>query len=127
MSVIVDIDNTLLRNGTQPIQRTIEYLKTLKGSKIIVTGRPESQRKETVAALNNAGIKYSRLIMNPYDYKQSNRHKAEVAARLKGVTLAIDDNAGARAAYSKAGIKAVHPDSLPDTKKMWDINPRERM
>ena len=125
MSVILDIDNTLLRNGTQPIARTIEYIKTLKGSKIIVTGRPESQRAETVRALRNAGISYSRLIMNPYDYKQSNKHKGEVAGRLKGVTLAIDDNPGARAAYSKAGIKTLDPAHLPDPKKFWTVEPRK--
>jgi len=37
--IICDIDNTLLRNGTQPIQKTIDYIKSLKTRIIIVTGR----------------------------------------------------------------------------------------
>ena len=83
MATIVDIDDTLLRNGSQPIKRVIEYVNALPGSVIIVTGRPKSTRKETVAALRNAGVKYSRLIMNPYGTKDSNKHKAEVARRLQ--------------------------------------------
>lgn len=122
MATIVDIDNTLLRNGTQPIKRVIDYVNALPGSIIIVTGRPNSTRSETVRALRAAGVKYSRLIMNPYSTGESNKHKAEVARRLKStVTLAIDDNAGARAAYSSEGIKTKHPDSLPDMGKFWDI------
>lgn len=127
MSIIVDIDDTLLRNGIYPIQRTIDYIKTLPGAKIIVTGRPESQRAATVKALRNAGVKYSRLIMNPYGTKDSNKHKAEVAARLKGVTLAIDNDAGARAAYSKAGIKTMNPSSIPDPKKFWTVSARPHL
>ena len=125
MSIIVDIDDTLLRNGIYPITKTIEYVNSLPGQKIIVTGRPKSTRQETVKALRNAGVKYSRLIMNPYGTKDSNKHKAEVAARLKGVTLAIDNDSGARAAYSKAGIKTMDPAHLPDPKKFWTISPRK--
>ena len=119
--IICDIDNTLLRNGTQPIQHTIDYINSLKSKVVIVTGREKSQRTETVKALHAAGVKYSSLLMNPYSYKDSNKWKAEVAEKLKEATLAIDDNPGARAAYEKVGIKAVHPDNLPDMKKFWII------
>ena len=122
MATIVDIDDTLLRNGSQPIKRVIDYVNALPGKIIIVTGRNKSQRKETVAALRAAGVKYSRLIMNPYGTKDSNKHKAEVARRLKGsVNLAIDNDAGARAAYSKEGIPTKDPATLPDMKKFWTI------
>lgn len=122
MATIVDIDDTLLRNGTQPIRRTIDYVNSLPGAIYIVTGRPSSTRVETIRALRSAGVKYSRLIMNPYSTRESNKHKAEVAERLKGsVSLAIDNDAGARAAYSRAGIKTKNPASLPDMKKFWKI------
>jgi len=122
MATIVDIDDTLLRYGTRPIRRVIDYINALPGSIIIVTGRPNSQRAETVRALRAAGVKYSRLIMNPYSTRESNKHKAEVARRLKGsVNLAIDNDAGARAAYSKEGIPTKNPASLPDMKKFWTI------
>ena len=119
--IICDIDNTLLRNGTQPIKRTIDYVNSLNTRVIIVTGRERNQRAETVAALKDAGVKYSSLLMNPYSYKESNRWKSEIAEKLKEATLAIDDNAGARAAYKKAGIKAIHPNDVPDMDKFWTI------
>lgn len=119
--IICDIDNTLLRNGTQPIKKTIDYINSLNTRVVIVTGREERQRKETVSALKAAGVKYSSLLMNPYSYKESNKWKAEAAAKLKNATLAIDDNAGARAAYAKAGIKAIHPSDVPDMEKFWTI------
>ena len=122
MATIVDIDDTLLRYGTRPIQRVIDYVNALPGSIIIVTGRPNSQRSETVRALRAAGVKYSRLIMNPYGTKDSNKHKAEVARSLKStVTLAIDNDSGARAAYSKEGIPTKDPATLPNMKKFWQL------
>lgn len=122
MATIVDIDDTLLRNGTQPIRRTIDYINSLPGAIYIVTGRPESQRDRTVAALHAAGVKYSRLIMNPYGTKESNKHKGEVARSLRSkVDLAIDNDAGARAAYAREGIKTKNPATLPDMGKFWQI------
>ena len=123
MATIVDIDDTLLRYGTRPIQRVIDYVNALPGAIIIVTGRPNSQRSETVRALRAAGVKYSRLIMNPYSTRESNKHKAEVARRLKStVTLAIDNDEGARAAYRNEGIPTKDPASLPDMGKFWEIS-----
>jgi hydroxymethylpyrimidine pyrophosphatase-like HAD family hydrolase len=120
--IICDIDNTLLRNGTQPIQKTIDYINSLKTRVIIVTGRERSQRAETVKALHAAGVHYGSLMMNPYSYKESNKWKAEVARKLPDAKLAIDDNAGARAAYEKVGIKAIHPSDVPDMEKFWTLS-----
>jgi hypothetical protein len=122
MSTIVDIDGTLLNNGTQPIQRVIDYVNSLPGSLIIVTGRNESQRSETVKALRAAGVKYSRLIMNPGSSSDTAKYKYEVGLKLKGsVNLAIDNNPTMRAAYAKAGIPTKDPATLPDMKKFWTI------
>ena len=120
MSTIVDIDDTLLKNGTQPIQRVIDYVNALPGSLIIVTGRNKSQRKETVVALRKAGVKYSRLIMNPGSSADTAQYKYEVGKKLRSqVNLAIDNNATMRAAYAKAGIPTKDPAHLPDMKKFW--------
>ena len=120
MSTIVDIDGTLLRNGNQPIQRVIDYVNSLPGNLIIVTGRNESKRKETVTALRIAGVKYSRLIMNPGSSAETANYKYEVGKKLRTqVNLAIDNNATMRAAYAKAGIPTKDPAHLPDMKKFW--------
>ena len=122
MATIVDIDDTLLRYGTEPIKRTIDYVNKLKGAVYIVTGRPESQRTATIKALRDAGVKYDRLIMNPYSTRESNKHKLQVAKQLKGqVSLAIDNDEGARAAYASQGIKTMNPVDIPDMKKFWQI------
>lgn len=121
MSTIVDIDDTLLRNGTQPVRRVIDYVNSLPGSLIIVTGRNVSERAKTEAALHAAGVKYSRLIMNPGSSAETAKFKEEVGRKLKGsVNLAIDNNATMRAAYSRAGIKTMNPSSIPDSKKFWE-------
>jgi len=120
MATIVDIDDTLLRNGTQPIRRVIDYVNALPGALIIVTGRNVSQRKETVAALRAAGVKYSRLIMNPGSSADTAKYKHEVGVKLKSqVSLAIDNNATMRAAYSRAGIPTKDPATITDMKKFW--------
>ena len=122
MATIVDIDDTLLRNGTQPIKHVIDYVNSLNGEIYIVTGRPTSQRDRTVEALHAAGVKYSRLIMNPYGTKDSNKHKAEVASRLNAkVSLAIDNDAGARRAYAKYGIPTKDPASIDKNWQIWQI------
>ena len=125
MATIVDIDDTLLRNGSQPIQRVIDYVNALPGPKYIVTGRPESTRSETMRQLKSAGVHFSRLIMNPYSTSNSNKHKAEVAERLKGkVNLAIENNPEQRAIYSRHGIKTLDPAKIKaEVKKGWNLVP----
>ena len=124
MAIIVDIDDTLLRNGDQPIQRVIDYVNALPGAKYIVTGRPESTKSQTIRELKSAGVRYSRLYMNPYSTSNSNKHKAEVAQKLKGkITLAIENNPEQRAIYSRYGIKTLDPSTIKATKnvaKVWN-------
>lgn len=118
-AIICDIDDTLLAAGTRPIRKTIDWINARAGNYriILVTGRPASQRAATTRALRAAGVRYNRLIMNPGSTAQSNEYKFEVGKRLKASAspvLAIDNNAGARNSYKKAGIRAVHPSQLTD-------------
>jgi hydroxymethylpyrimidine pyrophosphatase-like HAD family hydrolase len=119
-AIIVDIDDTLLRNGVQPMRSTIDWIneRAKNYTIIIVTGRPESTRDRTVRALKDAGIKYNRLLMNTGSTRQSNQFKGETAKRIKSqvrVVLAIDNDEGARSAYRNAGIKTASPSSLGDS------------
>jgi len=125
-AIIVDIDDTLLRNGVQPIRSTIDWVnERAKNYKIIiVTGRPESQRARTIAALRRAGVRYNRLIMNPGSTSNSSRYKGETGRKLKGperVVLAIDNDEGARNAYRNAGIRTANPSALSDNMLKLDI------
>jgi hypothetical protein len=112
MAVICDIDDTLLTQSEgEPMQNTIKYLKTLEGPIFIVTGRTETKRAETILELKAAGIEYNELIMNPkrgYDAQ----YKYEVAKKLSSIhniSVAIENNPKERAAYERAGIRAIDP------------------
>lgn len=114
-TIIVDIDDTLLRNGSQPIRSTIDWVNSHSSyTVVIVTGRPKSTRAKTIDALRAAGVKYDSLQMNPYSTQDSNKFKAEMARKYNNAVLAIDNDEGARAAYRKEGIKAVHPKDLTE-------------
>lgn len=119
--IICDIDDTLLRNGTQPIKHVIDWLNAQKGEKVIVTGRPDTQRDATRKALKAAGVHYSRLMMNPYGTHDSNKWKAEAAKELRTATLAIDNDAGARATYAHEGIPTKDPATIDKSWQIWDI------
>ena len=112
--VIVDIDNTILRNGIYPIKKMVDYVNELsKQNKIyIITGRPEKDRKDTVESLKKAGVKYNRLMMNnigggPKDQNESKKKHAE--SIKENVLFAIDDNPKMRSEYNKVGIKTKSP------------------
>jgi len=78
----------------------------------MITGRPESNRSETVKSLKKAGLKYNRLMMNniggsPKDQLESKRKHAQ--SIKDKIILAIDDNPKARNVYKKLGIKTKSP------------------
>jgi hydroxymethylpyrimidine pyrophosphatase-like HAD family hydrolase len=126
-AIIVDIDDTLLRNGTQPMRSTIDWVnrQSLKYDIYLVTGRNNSMRDDTVRALSRAGVKYNRLIMNTGSSVDSDQFKRETAGRLKTKTriaLAVDNSDSARAAYSSIGIPTKNPSALSDSTLKLNIN-----
>jgi hydroxymethylpyrimidine pyrophosphatase-like HAD family hydrolase len=126
-AIIVDIDDTLLRNGTQPMRSTIDWVnrQSLKYDIYLVTGRNNSMRDDTVRALSRAGVKYNRLIMNTGSSADSDQFKRETAGRLKTKTriaLAVDNSDSARAAYSSIGIPTKNPSALSDSTLKLNIN-----
>lgn len=129
--IICDIDDTLLRNGVQPIRSTIDWINAHQQYTIVlVTGRPQSQRAKTISALRSAGVKYNRLIMNPGSTADTAQYKEAVAKRLRNVVLAIDNNATMREAYKRAGVpKVVHPSNLTPgiLKGIWNGSFIKRM
>lgn len=113
-ALIVDLDNTLIRDGEQNAQ-VIDYLKTFTSDYIaIVTARPEAQRENTIADLT--GIRYDALIMKPRPSDNTLEFKVAEAEKLQelfNVMIAIDDNANILRAYRDIGITAIHPNEVP--------------
>lgn len=122
-TIVCDIDGTLLEYGTRPIRKTIDFINSHQQYTIvIITGRSEKQRSETVRALKAAGVKYNRLLMNPGGMSD-NDFKGATARKLSGVVLAIENNPDARAKYREAGIpKVIHPNQITDglLKSVWN-------
>lgn len=120
--IICDIDDTIIRNGIYPMEGHIEWLndQARRHSIYLVTGRPASTRARTVSVLRNANVRYNRLIMNTGSTRQANEFKSEVAQRLKGrdILMAIDNDAGARRAYARAGFKTMSPSGM--VLKKWN-------
>ena len=115
-AIISDIDDTLIHAGML-MQKTYDYIQTLEGELMIVTGRPESSREETVSELEDLGISYSQLFMNDGSTADSNAFKkatAEELLKTYDVVEAIENNPDARAGYASLGIKVTDPASLPE-------------
>lgn len=62
--IVVDIDDTLLRDGSEPMQDVIDAVNSVDYPVFILTGRVPADRDETVKQLQDAGVGYERLIMN---------------------------------------------------------------
>lgn len=115
-AVISDIDGTLIVNGERN-EKVYAYLDALDAEVYIVTGRPESDRAETVAELEQLDIDYDELFMNDGSTADSNAFKKRVAEELLktyNVVAAIENNPDARAGYRELGIDAIDPADLPN-------------
>jgi len=112
---ISDIDDTLIVDG-KVHQDYYAWLDHQPVDLYLVTGRPSSDRESTIAQLNNLGIQYQQLIMNPGE--DANTFKGDTAASLieDGYTIAfaVDNNPEARQAYIDAGVDNVYdPARMP--------------
>lgn len=112
--IISDIDGTLLSSSGR-IDRVWEFIQSQDGMLFLVTGRPDSTRAETERELEQAGVTYSELRMNPgstadsVDFKKS---EAESLLETYDVVMAIENNPDALRAYRLLGIEAVNPSDI---------------
>ena len=114
-AVISDIDDTLIHAGKR-IDKTDNYLESLDVDILLVTGRPESTRDETVKQLADLDISYNRLFMNDGSSAQSNafkKAKAEELLKTYDIILAVENNPDARRGYADLGIPTKDPAKLP--------------
>lgn len=129
LAVIVDIDDTLIRDG-QLIEKTYNYLDDMEDTEIfIVTGRNDSTRDETVAELDALGVDYDRLFMNPGSTADTPAFKKATAERLLqeyNIIIAIDNNPANRAVYRELGITALDVSDVPDVPSDEDNPDEER-
>jgi HK97 family phage prohead protease len=109
--IISDIDDTLIHAGER-VDRVWNFIQSEQGALFIVTGRPESQRADTEAQLEDLDITYSRLIMNAGSTADSAEFKkltAESLLETYDVVMAVENDIHTLAVYSSLGIEAIDP------------------
>lgn len=116
-AVIVDIDGTLIVDGMRN-DRVVNYVESFDDTEvIIVTGRAEDRREETVTELDSLDIDFDQLIMQPSVNTVTPDFKEAVARRLLetlNVMVAIDDDPENRERFRALGITALAADEVPD-------------
>ena len=111
MIVVCDIDDTLIVDG-QRDERVWSFVDELEGELYLVTGRPDSDRADTVAQLEALDIDYDALIMNDGSPAGSTEFKVAAVEKLLetfNVVLAIENNPDTRKAYADLGVKVLDP------------------
>ena len=78
---ISDFDDTLFVSGGLN-QRVYDWIDSQDVDLVVVTGRHESLRDETVSLLNKLDVEYESLIMQPDDMQDSAKFKGDTAKRL---------------------------------------------
>lgn len=121
--VIVDIDGTLLNDNNDGIAKNVAYVNELhKDHRIeIVTGRSNTREQSTRNELEAAGVYYDGLHLNDTTAPSNvwKEYKAKKLQENYNVTLAIDNDKGARDAYSSLGIKVMSPGDIPAVAMKW--------
>ena len=116
-AVIVDIDGTLIVDGMRN-DRVVNYVDSFEDTEvIIVTGRAEERRDETIAELESLDIDFDQLIMQPSVNTVTPDFKQAVAERLLetyNVMVAVDDDPENRERFRALGITALATDEVPD-------------
>ena len=116
-AVIVDIDGTLITSGGRN-EKVYNFLDDMTDTEIfIVTGRNVDDRESTINQLDDLGIDYDRLFMNPdstADTADFKRVTAENLLKEYNVILAIDNNPTMRKVYRDLGITALDVPDVPD-------------
>ena len=130
MSIVSDIDGTLLRNGIYPIQKTIDYVNELAKTNriVIITARPEASREATAKALKDAGVHYNSLLMNKVgrSHQDGLDSKKQNIQSLSDVTLAIDNDADVRSLYESLGIKTESPATIGKILEVTNMDDLEK-
>jgi len=116
--LVVDIDGTLLADGSRPIEDVITVVNGSEYPVILLTGRKETSREETVQHLSDAGVGYVRLIMNEGSTEPSavTVFKQDVIRTLLDegyeIDAFVDNSEMNREAVASLGVDVYSPDEF---------------
>ncbi|MFZ9703445.1 MAG: hypothetical protein ACO3B7_04540, partial [Candidatus Limnocylindrus sp.] len=114
-AIVTDIDDTLIDANGDPIENVIAFLDEYEGEIIIISGRTEDQRAETLAQLESFDIDFERLYLREslditaLEFKVE---KLKDVLDIYNIELAIENNEDVRAEYARIGITVLAPDAV---------------
>lgn len=124
-AIIVDIDGTIFVEGGLNT-RLRDYIETFDETEVVVvTGRVESDRSDTVQQLDAADFDFDMLMMKPNESDDTPDFKYRAAEQLLetyNVMIAIDNDADNRAKYRELGITALDVDEIPDVRSVRQVD-----
>ena len=103
--VCTDIDDTIVRNGTEPIQSVIDKINAIGLDVYVITGRPESRRAETERLLDDIGLEWDDLIM--VGTQEAKRDAILAVAAEHPIAYAFENNPTVRGYYKEAGATSI--------------------
>lgn len=114
--ITTEVDDVILRNGSDPIDKTISFLAAMDDPIVIITGRTEAERDQTAVDLERAGVDYAMLFTNntSADTLAYKRDTMKALLDSYDVVLAVENDADVRAAYEDLGVPSIDPTDLPD-------------
>lgn len=86
----IDIDGTITA-APRRFRKLIDSLISTGNEVVIVTGRDDGRRIETIELLESLGIQHTRLIMKPIDWPGTIPEYKVMACRRERVDILIDD------------------------------------
>lgn len=103
--VTTDIDDTIVRNGTQPIREVIDKINAIGLDVYVITGRDPSRRTETERLLDDIGLVWDDLLM--VGSQEAKRDAILALAAEHPIAYAFENNATVRGYYKEAGATSI--------------------
>ena len=103
--VATDIDDTIVRNGTQPIREVIDKINAIGLEVYVITGRDPSRRAETERLLDDIGLVWDDLLM--VGSQEAKRDAILAVAAEHPIAYAFENNPTVRGYYKEAGATSI--------------------
>lgn len=103
--VATDIDDTIVRNGTQPIREVIDKINAIGLEVYVITGRDPARRTETERLLDDIGLDWDDLLM--VGSQEAKRDAILALAAEHPIAYAFENNPTVRGYYKEAGATSI--------------------
>ena len=129
--IIVDIDDTLVK-GLTPNKELIQYINSKWSSHriVVLSGRNNSRRGETIRELDRIGVRFDELFLNNTD-KDSPQFKWDKAQELMdkkfNIVEVIENNPYTVSGYRRKGLKVKSPNNFSSQVMEFKTEDEKRM